>query len=614
MFLPISIVILLAVAVQHTFANEFPEFSLVPTSYGPIRGRLEHTQFENRPYYAFKGFPYAQPPIRRLRFLPPISPRPWRSARDCFEYGQICLQDSGNGTATGSEDCLYLNVFTPALAISNPPNRLRAVMFYIHGGAWYHGHGSIVGPDFLLNKDIVVVTINYRLGVLGFMSLGTADYSGNQGIKDQQFALQWIHANIRRFGGDPDCVTIFGDSAGAMSNRFHMWAPGSRDLYRRAIEISFTLDVWSIGEKKDHHTDLEQFARQTNVTCCSRTRDLVQFLQRIDATTLMAAFPFNFFQNTIMPTIESATARWPLTVNVTASDLMMESDHLRTDIDVMIGYTTGEALFLAKRMPHTDFVSLSTLKLPNIRFNRNYESAAYKRMIEEIEQFYQPIDVPENLERLKSDVHVRYFIDRQVKQLASKSTGRTYYYRFGMESSLNYFKGLSGAKWGASHGDDICYISRCNYSAESLEAYSNLTKDSEEYEMIDLMAGMYADFAKYGHPFVSPVDGEYVHRQSGGATEYEAVEPGRYTFVDIKNDGVYVGENPFEGESEFWDRLMVDYASLLVPDSFDVDYGKETIGSRLIVEASSSTAGAECDRSKMGIIFVSFVAFTYILN
>lgn len=524
------------------------DFVIVQTLSGQIRGRKYRTLFENKSYLAFKGIPYAQPPVKELRFKPPVPVRPWHDVRDCFNFGSPCMQKNvSNPTVEGNEDCLFLNVFTPAIET----NRLRSVMFYIHGGAWYVGYGELFPPDFLIHEDVIVVTINYRLGAMGFMSLGTPEYSGNQGLKDQQLALKWVHANIEQFGGDRDSVTIFGDSAGTISSIIHMFAPESKGLYKRSIEISSTFDIWSIVAKPHHLGDMLRFAQRQNASV-QTTAELIDHLLKVDPNDYVKHFPFQFYHNIIMPTIEMDNALQPLAL-ITPSDLVLEKP-FENDVDVMTGFTSGEALFLARFTPQLDFVYNLQIQLPSIHFNGGmYDSAEYRLAALKICDFYFPnasAYTKHNLERLKSDVYQRYFIDRRVKILAEKSTGRTYYYRFAMETVLNYFKDLLGADSGASHGDDLCYVSPCNFSVRSLKAYDGLTVDSLEYAMIRTMSGLYANFAKYGNP-------------APNLPGFGPVRPNQYTYLDISNDGLTVGEDPLRESSKFWDLLIADHPSLV---------------------------------------------------
>lgn len=136
-----------------------------------------------------------------------------------------------------SEDCLRLNVYTRELL----PTIRRPVILYLHPGGFYYLSGqskNYAGPQFMMDRDIVFVTMNYRIGTLGFMSTGTKECVGNMGLKDQVMALKWIRNNIARFGGDPNSVTIMGYSAGAMSATLHMVSPMSRGLFHRVIAMS----------------------------------------------------------------------------------------------------------------------------------------------------------------------------------------------------------------------------------------------------------------------------------------------------------------------------------------------------------------------------------------
>jgi para-nitrobenzyl esterase len=195
---------------------------------------------------AFKGVPYAKPPVGNLRWRAPQPPDPWNGVRKAEQFGPRCLQPSRLptsiqyfGTEAEGEDCLYLNVWTAAKS----PEERRPVMVWIHGGAFYLGSGAlpIFDGEALARKGAVVVTVNYRLGRLGFLAHPelTAECqeraSGNYGWLDLIAALQWVQRNIGAFGGDPGCVTIFGQSVGSQTVCAFMASPLTRGLYHRAI-------------------------------------------------------------------------------------------------------------------------------------------------------------------------------------------------------------------------------------------------------------------------------------------------------------------------------------------------------------------------------------------
>jgi len=206
--------------------------TLVQTTSGPVRGAFADD------HLLFAGIPYAAPPVGPLRWRPPRPPAPWHDVRDASKFGERCIQDVtadwdyGRGV---SEDCLTLNVWTP----NSSAAKGLPVMVWIHGGAFVNGSGDLYDGRWMVSrKDVIVVTINYRLGALGFLAhpaLGANDDVGNYGFADQQAALRWVRDNIADFGGDPNKVTIAGESAGAMSVCDHLVAPGSAGLFRAAI-------------------------------------------------------------------------------------------------------------------------------------------------------------------------------------------------------------------------------------------------------------------------------------------------------------------------------------------------------------------------------------------
>src|SRR5215831_5516942 len=193
---------------------------------------------------AFMGLPYAAPPVGDLRWKAPQPPAKWKGDRDATKYGAHCAQgrvfdDMVFQDAAPSEDCLFLNVYSPANARKGSK---LPVMFWIHGGGYSGGASSEPrhNGDFLPLRGVVLVTINYRLGVFGFLATEELAQeangaSGNYGMLDMVAALQWVKSNIKQFGGNPDNVTIFGESAGSAAVSSLLASPIAKGLFHRAI-------------------------------------------------------------------------------------------------------------------------------------------------------------------------------------------------------------------------------------------------------------------------------------------------------------------------------------------------------------------------------------------
>ena len=201
--------------------------------------------------YAFRGLPYAAPPVGELRWRAPRPPRSWHGVRDATQYAASCPQAPSGFAGPGpfSEDCLYLNVATPTLH----RHAKRPVLVWIHGGGFTQDASRNYDGSKLAATGTVVVTINYRLGALGFLAHPAlasrpGGPAGNYGLMDQQAALRWVRRNIAQFGGDPHNVTIAGQSAGGVSVLAHLVSRGSRGLFRRAIVESgaFALNQQSL--------------------------------------------------------------------------------------------------------------------------------------------------------------------------------------------------------------------------------------------------------------------------------------------------------------------------------------------------------------------------------
>lgn len=262
----------------------------------------------------FKGVPFAQPPVGPLRWKPPLPLPAWQGVRKAQSFGAACVQPRStavgiysNPPAKISEDCLTLNIWTPEKAVDAP------VIVWIHGGALATGysHEAMYDGARLAARGAIVVSINYRLGVLGYMAHpalsaeSTASVSGNYGLLDQMAALEWVKANIGAFGGDAGNVTIAGESAGALSVLYLMASPQARGLFHKAIAQSgYMISTPSLKEAR--HGEVPAEAMGTRVAAALGATDLAA-LRAIDPVTLTEGaakagyFPWGTIDGKILP-------------------------------------------------------------------------------------------------------------------------------------------------------------------------------------------------------------------------------------------------------------------------------------------------------------------------
>ena len=270
-FIPLVAAALMLSLSESAAATQTHDTEVVVTDRGPVKGEASS---EVR---AFRGIPYAAPPTRELRWQPPAATARWTDVRDAAQFANNCPQfGTPFGLESLDEDCLYLNVFAPP---AQRKSRSFPVMVWFHPGAFQFGESDDYDPGELVHRGIVVVTVNYRLGALGFLAhpalSAQTSYSGsgNYGLMDLQAALRWVKRNISRFGGNPDNVTIFGESAGGLSVHAHLTSPLSRGLFHRAIAQSgaYTLNLPTLAV-----AEAEGTAYATAVGCSAQGLDCLR--------------------------------------------------------------------------------------------------------------------------------------------------------------------------------------------------------------------------------------------------------------------------------------------------------------------------------------------------
>jgi para-nitrobenzyl esterase len=335
---------------------------VVPTACGDLQGSW-HGDVAR-----FAGVPFARPPIGPLRFRAPQPPEPWTGVRDATAFGAVSPQNPslmdalfGGEAEPWSEDCLYLNVWTTSPAPADDATPAKPVMVWIHGGGFEMGSGSspLYHGESFAREGVVLVTLNYRLGAVGFLELGHLDPaeagSGNAGLLDQIAALEWVRDNIAQFGGDADNVTIFGESAGAMSVSLLLAMPRARGLFHKAIAQSGAASAAKTPEQSE--ADLAEFLVATGLQTVEQLRSApVEQLLAAHATMAAArvADPEGVIERHGNPLAFLAFRPYADGVEVPSDPLAAIAAGSASDVPLLIGTNLEEWKLFALMTPSAD--------------------------------------------------------------------------------------------------------------------------------------------------------------------------------------------------------------------------------------------------------------------
>merc|ERR1712066_91332 len=433
----------------------------VNLSKGKLRGARLDYDF-GQYYYAFKGIPYARPPVKELRFKAPVEVGHWPDTLDATEDGSLCPQfDISHNEPIGDEDCLNLNVYSPKL-----DNKKRAVMVYFHGGAYIMGGGAsfFFGPGYLLEQNVVLVTFNYRLGPLGFLSTEDKTAAGNQGLLDQVMVLNWVKENIAKFGGDPDKVTIFGEDSGAASVTLMAMSPVAKGLFQAAIALSGNALCDQYLQTTPYEASKELAVR---LECSGDNgKDIIDCLKRKTQQEIITEsqkmFKFWSFPRWFAPSVDGKVRP------DTPENILVQGKFAK--VPFIVGQTKDEGAFFYRLTLNAfnngqyddNFVDN---KLPRILpVISDYNSKLYPITRQVRKRYFTNVDMeseeefrPKFVEFL-TDLMYSRCTDRFAKILANHSVP-TYEYSFeyrGQYSIVN----LQGEQvdMGVAHGDDLQYI------------------------------------------------------------------------------------------------------------------------------------------------------------
>uniref|UniRef100_A0A8C6MP11 Carboxylic ester hydrolase n=1 Tax=Mus spicilegus TaxID=10103 RepID=A0A8C6MP11_MUSSI len=465
------------------------------THTGQVKGSLVHLKDTDIAVHTFLGIPFAKPPVGPLRFAPPEAPEPWSGVRDGTSHPNMCLQnDNLMGSEdlkmmnlilppiSVSEDCLYLNIYVPAHAHegSNLP-----VMVWIHGGALTVGMASMYDGSMLAaTEDVVVVAIQYRLGVLGFFSTGDQHAKGNWGYLDQVAALRWVQQNIVHFGGNPDRVTIFGESAGGTSVSSHVVSPMSQGLFHGAIMesgVAVLPDLISSSSEMVHRI-------VANLSGCAavNSETLMRCLRGKNEAEMLAI-------NKVFKIIPGVVDGEFLPKH--PQELMASKDF--HPVPSIIGINNDEYGWILPTImdPAQKIEEITRKTLPDV-----LKSTALKMMLPPecgdllMEEYMGDTEDPETLQAQFREMKGDFMFVIPALQVAhfQRSHAPVYFYEF--QHRPSFFKDFRPPYVKADHGDEIFLV--FGYQFGNIK----LPYTEEEEQLSRKIMKYWANFARHGNP------------------------------------------------------------------------------------------------------------------
>ncbi|XP_067618823.1 juvenile hormone esterase-like [Eurosta solidaginis] len=449
-------------------------------------------------FFAFRGIRYALAPVANLRFRNPKPHPAWKPQNlDATQDGPMCPQLTENITDL-SEDCLRLNVYTRDTRVQKP------VVVYLHPGGFYAGSAqskNVAGPEHLMDRDIVLVTLNYRLGTLGFLAAGNAAAPGNAGLKDQVEALRWVQRYINNFGGDPNSVTLLGYSAGSFSIGLHMLSPMSSGLFHRAIMMSAS----PLGQFDYEYQQKKLRDRQAKLLNCTKLTsvELVTCLKRkpmmdfVNTQKQMFDFNYNPVLNW-MPVIENDYRQERFLVEHPYKTI---KEGNFTKVPLIIGITehefVGGAYDLLKNNTVRGWLNENFEKYAPIVLMYERDTPRSKQISTQLRASYlgnrdlQTTDSLGSFGKLYSDAVIGFEYHRFLSLISSVVP--VYTYLFTYKGRFSHFK-YQNQTFGAVHHDELLYLLRVPVMTP------NFTQTDDEHVVIENLTRMWAQFAKTGNP------------------------------------------------------------------------------------------------------------------
>uniref|UniRef100_A0A336K9Q0 carboxylesterase n=1 Tax=Culicoides sonorensis TaxID=179676 RepID=A0A336K9Q0_CULSO len=511
----------------------------VYTSNGYVQGTVEETE-TGKQYFAYRGIPYAKPPIHDLRFEPPEPLGTWDGVLNATNYGPVCPQSDELGYEEMSEDCLTLNIFTPQVSSGN-----LNVIIFVNGEMFNEGAARDVGPDYFMYHDCVLVTLNYRLNIFGFISTGTRHAPGNIGLKDQSLALIWLQNNINSFGGNPYTSTLMGHGSGAMSNTLHFVSPLSSGSFGRMIVMSGS--TLSHYQFQKHNLNLvKEQAKNVNCTV-DDIETMVKCLKRIDFRILANGYrnltewgPYPY--KTWFPVIERYFGQLRF---MPEDPIYRYRQGKITYVPFLIGITKNETSFLADKILANqtmtkDFRSnFSTIGPICFLYEKNTKRSAV--ISDKIYRKYLETDnLNQSIRNLFSDSHIRFGVYRFV-DLLTLFQKAVYVYQNSLVG--RYSKIFHRGPTSKSQSNDVFYGDDLQFFFPLPRFNISYKPSDPEFATVLQYTNMWLNFARQGNPL------------PGSPPKWPTFNKSHHIYMDL-NERLELRSNFPDETIKFWEETF----------------------------------------------------------
>lgn len=492
----------------------------VPTTIGPVEGI--NVTYNGEIVIQYLGIPYATPPLGNLRFKRPEPHQRWNDTFSASEFGPSCMQYLLQNdewllrNKTVSEDCLQLNIFVPLLQNELPK---KAVMVWIHGGGFTAGQATLFDASYIaLEGNVIVVTINYRLGVFGFLYTGDENAPGNYGLWDQRLAIQWVKDNIDNFGGDSGNICIFGGSAGGFSVGVQSMSPLNQGLFQRAIFESGTISWLKDFEVRTADV-AETIGQRVNCSATDSsgkhdTRALVECLRRAPSSSLLAAqgpasgFPPDelVFHKKMGPVIDGELVTGnPMTLLTNKSSSAYK---MFKSVDVLAGTNNAEGGLLyfflqsfqekynfniSKEIPVRVLCDLVAPSVARVYYDDDAKvssaiCAQYKVNTSSLQQTRNIVNVFADIVFIVPTV-----ITLQAHAI-SENGGKTFHYLFSHQPTFTWIQTRPAWLLGANHAGELPFV----FGLDAMYP-PKAGKPTDEMNLSKHIMKFWTNFAKYGY-------------------------------------------------------------------------------------------------------------------